>query len=77
MPSLGGQPDACRDAVLANHPQHLHCQGVESQGCPKGSGAMELACSQFQGRFKRTRQFRTLPGEKHLPAMELARRNGD
>jgi len=60
-----------------NHRDHLHYQQIESQGCPKGSGAIESACSQFQDRFKRTGQFWTLYGEKHLMALELARRNDD
>ena len=38
---------------------------------------MESTCSQFQDRFKRTGQFWTLPGEEHLMALELARRNED
>jgi hypothetical protein len=56
---------------------HIHYRRVEKQGCPKGSGAMESTCSQFQDRFKRTGQFWTIPGEKHLMALELARRNSD
>ncbi len=60
-----------------NHRDHIHYQDVESQGCPKGSGAMESTCSQFQDRFKRTGQFWTLPGEKNLLLLELARRNDD
>ena len=62
---------------FGNHRGHLHYQQIESQGCPKGSGAMESACSQFQDRFKRTGQFWSPPGEKHLMALELARRNQD
>jgi hypothetical protein len=60
-----------------NHREHLHYQSVEAQGCPKGSGAMESTCAQFQGRFKRTGQFWTPPGKARLMALELARRNGD
>lgn len=60
-----------------NHSDHLHYEKLESQGCPKGSGAMESTCSQFQDRFKRTGQFWTLPGEKNLMLLELARRNED
>ena len=60
-----------------NHREHLHFQRVEAAGCPMGSGAMESTCSQFQDRFKRTGQFWTLPGENHLMALELARRNED
>lgn len=60
-----------------NHQDHIHYKKVESQGCPKGSGAVESTCSQFQDRFKRTGQFWRLRGEKHLMALELARRNDD
>jgi hypothetical protein len=59
------------------HRDHLHYEQVESQGCPKGSGAMESTCAQFQNRFKRTGQFWTLPGEMNLMLLELARRNHD
>ena len=62
---------------FARHRDHLHYQAVESEGCPKGSGAIESTCSQLQDRFKRTGQFWTLPGEQCLLALELARRNED
>jgi hypothetical protein len=62
---------------LKNHREHLHDEKVEKQGRPKGSGAMESTCSQFQNRFKRTGQFWTRPGMDQLLALELARRNGD
>lgn len=60
-----------------NHRDHIHYQEAASQGCPKGSGAMESTCSQFQDRFKRTGQFWAPPGEKNLLLLELARRNDD
>ena len=60
-----------------DHRDHLHYEQAESQGCPKGSGAMESTCAQLQNRFKRTGQFWTLPGEKNLLLLELARRNDD
>ncbi len=59
------------------HRDHLHYQAVGARGCPQGSGAMESTCSQFQDRFKRTGQFWSPPGEKHLLHLELARRNDD
>jgi hypothetical protein len=59
------------------HRDHLHYQQLADKGCPRGSGAMESTCSQFQDRFKRTGQFWTLAGEQHLLALELARRNQD
>lgn len=60
-----------------SHREHLHYQQLQAHGCPIGSGAMESTCSQYQDRFKRTGQFWTLPGEQHLMALELARRNHD
>jgi hypothetical protein len=59
------------------HRDHLAYPSVEAQGCPKGSGAIESTCSQLQDRFKRTGQFWTLPGERCLLALDLARRNDD
>lgn len=60
-----------------SHRDHLHYEAVGARGCPQGSGAMESTCSQFQDRFKRTGQFWSPPGEKHLLLLELARRNDD
>mgnify|MGYP006268831307 CR=1 FL=1 len=60
-----------------SHRDHLHYQQLQAQGVPIGSGAVESTCSQYQDRFKRTGQFWTLPGEQHLMALELARRNDD
>jgi hypothetical protein len=77
---LDAQAKAAIEAKVAYfeaHREHLHYQQLEEQGCPKGSGAMESTCSQFQDRFKRTGQYWTLPGETHLMALELARRNQD
>jgi hypothetical protein len=59
------------------HREHLHYQTVQAQGCPRGSGAVESTCGQLQGRFKRTGQFWSLPGEHRLLALFLADRNGD
>jgi len=64
-------------AYFQNHKEHIHYQQRQQEGCPRGSGAMESTCSQYQDRFKRTGQFRTLRGEQHLLALELARRNDD
>lgn len=59
------------------HREHMSYPRVQSEGCPKGSGAIESTCSQLQDRFKRTGQFWTLPGEQCLLALDLARRNED
>ena len=64
-------------AYFQTHRAHLHYEAVGARGCPQGSGAMESTCSQFQNRFKRTGQFWSPHGEKHLLLLELARRNGD
>ena len=78
--SLGASyEEAVRTDVryFQSHREHLHYETVAADGCPRGSGAMESTCSQFQDRFKRTGQFWSSPGEKHLLLLELARRNND
>lgn len=73
----------CREEVtrgqnyFAQHRERLHYEAVEERGSPVGSGAMESTCSQLQGRMKRTGQFWTEPGKKHLLALETAYRNRD
>jgi hypothetical protein len=64
-------------AYFRKHSSHLCYPKAKSQGFPLGSGAMESACSQLQGRFKRPGQFWSKSGEDNLLALELARRNGD
>jgi hypothetical protein len=64
-------------AYFQNHASRLDYPQAKQQGFPLGSGAMESACSQFQGRFKRPGQFWSRSGEGNLLALELARRNGD
>ena len=59
------------------HRDHLHYQAVDEQGGPIGSGAVESLCSQLQDRFKRTGQFWTRTGLRHLLAVEEALRNHD
>ena len=43
---------------------------------PVGSGAVESACRQYQGRFKRTGQFWTKEGDEALMCLETYWRNG-
>jgi hypothetical protein len=64
-------------AYFRNHSSRLCYPKAKRQGFPLGSGAMESACRQLQGRFKRPGQFWSKPGEKNLLALELAWRNGD
>jgi len=59
------------------HRDHLHYQAVDQRGGPIGSGAVESLCSQLQDRFKRTGQFWTRSGLRHLLAVEEAVRNHD
>jgi hypothetical protein len=77
------QSEPCKGIIptevryFQTHREHLHYQAAGAQGCPQGSGAMESTCAQFQNRFKRTGQFWSPAGEKHLLLLELARRNDD
>jgi hypothetical protein len=64
-------------AYFRNHKSRLDYPKDKQYGIPLGSGAMESACSQIQGRFKRPGQFWTKSGERNLLALELARRNRD
>jgi len=59
------------------HRDHLGYQTVAERGAPIGSGAVESLCSQLQNRFKRTGQFWTRSGLRHLLAVEEAIRNRD
>lgn len=60
-----------------SHRDRIHYAKMAAHGCPIGSGAMESTCAQLQARFKRTGQFWTPPGQRHLLALDLARRNND
>ncbi|MFA7234647.1 MAG: hypothetical protein WC076_11100, partial [Terrimicrobiaceae bacterium] len=40
-----------------NHRDRLNYAGVAARNAPIGSGSMESACGQFQGRSKRRGQF--------------------
>lgn len=64
-------------AYFRNHAERLDYPGAKREGMPLGSGSMESACSQLQGRFKRPGQFWSRTGEQNLLALELAWRNGD
>jgi hypothetical protein len=64
-------------AYFQKHSSRLCYPKAKRHGFPIGSGAMESACSQLQGRFKRTGQFWSRTGEANLLTMELAWRNGD
>jgi hypothetical protein len=55
------------------HRQRMNYQQVARRGWPIGSGSVESACSQKQGRFKRPGQFWTPKGLAHLNALIEAR----
>lgn len=54
----------------------MNYQAAADRGWPIGSGAVESACRQKQCRFKRSGQFWTQRGFRHLCALDEARRNG-
>jgi hypothetical protein len=54
----------------------MNYKALADRGWPIGSGAVESACRQSQCRFKRSGQFWTPSGVRHLNALDEARRNG-
>ena len=74
-----GQREVLRreTAYFQKHKDHLNYPGASLLGLPLGSGEMESACFQLQGRFKRPGQFWSQSGEQNLMALEMALRNGD
>ena len=61
---------------FASHAARMNYQAVAKRGWAIGSGAVESACLQRQGRFKRSGQFWTRQGRQHLCALLEARQNG-
>ena|SRR5689334_21288551 len=55
------------------HRQRTNYQQLARRGWPIGSGPVESACAQKQGRFKRPGQFWTQKGLRHLNALIEAR----
>jgi len=53
----------------------MNYQAAARRGWPIGSGAVESACRQKQGRFKRCGQLGTTRGFRHLAALDEARRH--
>lgn len=70
-----------RDAVetqigyFTRHKDRMDYKKAEELGQPRGSGAIESTCSQYQGRFKRTGQFWSLEGDEAFLALETLKRN--
>ena len=60
---------------FAAHTGRMNYQTIHRRGWPIGSGAVESACRQRQGRFKRPGQFWTPAGMRHLSALTEARHN--
>lgn len=56
------------------HAARMNCRELFQSG-PIGSGAVESACRQRQCRFKRAGQFWSGEGQRHLCALQEARRN--
>lgn len=56
-----------------SHRQRMNYQELARRGWPIGSGPVESACAQKQGRFKRPGQFWTKQGLRHLNALIEAR----
>lgn len=61
---------------FAGHAGRMNYQENEERGWPLGSGVVESACLQKQGRRKRAGQFWTSAGLAHLDALEEARDHG-
>ncbi len=59
------------------HRDHLHFQRNARNGAPVGSGSVESLCSQMQNRFKRTGQFWSPIGLRHLLSLDVLNRNND
>jgi len=55
------------------HRERINYQQIARRGWPIGSGSVESACAQKQGRFKRPGQFWTQQGLRHLNALIEAR----
>ena len=61
---------------FAEHARRMNYRVIAQRGWPIGSGPVESACLQRQGRFKRSGQFWTPLGQQHLCALIEARQNG-
>lgn len=60
---------------FAGQAGRMNYQELADRGWPIGSGAVESQCNQSQGRFKRSGQFWTAAGFRHLCALDEARHN--
>jgi hypothetical protein len=53
----------------------MNYKQLADRGWPMGSGPVASPCKQSQGRFKRSGQFGTAAGFRHLCALDEARQN--
>jgi len=60
---------------FAGHTQRMNYDALARRGWPISSGAVESACRQRQCRFKRSGQFWTATGLRHLAALVEAQAN--
>ena len=70
-----GQLVRQEQGYFAGQEHRRNYQQLAARGWPIGSGAVESACRQRQGRFKRPGQFWTAQGLRNLCALEEARHN--
>ena len=73
---LDGEAIRREQNYFVNHAGRLNYQEVAACGWPIGSGVVESACAQKQGRLKRPGQFWSPGGSRHLDALIEARDNG-
>jgi len=70
-----GQVVRREQQYFAHQAGRMHYHALAQRGWPIGSGAVESACRQAQGRCKRPGQFWTATGLRHLAALMEARSN--
>jgi hypothetical protein len=73
---LRGQIIRREQNYFAGHAGRMNYRAVAQRGWPIGSGAVESACRQRQGRFKNRGQFWTPSGLRNLCALADALQNG-
>jgi hypothetical protein len=61
---------------LKEHKDRMDYKTAKKLGQPRGSGAIESTCSQYQRRFKLTGQFWSLEGDEAFLALATLYRNG-
>lgn len=72
-PGAAGEIIRREKNYFQTHRQRMNYQQLSERGWPIGSGPVESACAQKQGRFKRPGQFWREKGLRHLNALIEAR----